>query len=280
MQPGLVTASSASDAWLFGPFPKSRYYGALHWNGKRWVKRAVPIWLIHANGAGETDIYPADFGPGNLWLFSLGGYIGEKRAYAAHYHGGRWTKSYLPDIPEGAAAISAKNIWVVGRLLSHTGINILMHWNGRKWSASRFPKQSVAGVAVGLTALGPKDMWLAWQPSKAGVPEYLLHWNGHRWSKVSMPPGKTGDLFAGDGHGGLWVSGFGRAPAYKQIFLHRTPAGRWSTFGVPLRQGESLGNVSELSLIPGTSSLFAVGHVYSPGGGTDLNRVAIWRYNA
>jgi hypothetical protein len=112
------------------------------------------------------------------------------------------------------------------------------------------------------------------------VPEHLLHWNGHRWSKVRMPTGRTGYLFAGDGHGGLWVSGFGRAPAYKQTFLHRTSAGRWSAFGVPLRNGESPGNVSELSLIPGTTSLVGVGNVYSPGGGTELNRVAIWRYNA
>ena len=279
MQPGLVAASSARDAWLFGPFPTSQYDGALHWNGKGWAKRAVPTWLVHANGSGETDVYPADFGPSNLWLFSLGGYIGEKRAYASHYHDGRWTKSYLPGIPNDATAISAKDIWVIGQPLSGAGTSILMHWNGRKWSASRFPKQSVAGYPIDLTALGPKDMWMAWQPSKAGVREYLLHWNGHRWAKVAFRSGDLVDLLAGDGHGGLWVSAF-KASANTQIFLHRTSAGRWSTFGVPVRKGVSLGNVSELSLIPGTTSLLAVGHVYGPGGGTELNRVAIWRYTA
>jgi hypothetical protein len=280
MEPGLVTASSASDAWLFGLFPKGRYDGALHWNGKNWVRRAVPTWLLHANGAGEVDPYLADFGPADLWVFSLGGYIGEKSAYAARYSNGRWTKSYLPDIPESAAAISPNDIWALGQPLSGASTEMLMHWNGRKWSASRFPKQPVAGYPVNLTAVGANDMWVAWSPSEAGVQEYLLHWNGHQWTKVSLPSGRTGYLFAGDGQGGLWVSGFSPAPAYKQIFLHRSSAGRWSTSAVPLRAGESPGNVSELALIPGTRSLWAVGNVYSPGGGTELNRVVIWRYDA
>jgi hypothetical protein len=280
MQPGLVTASSASDAWLFGLFPKGRYDGALHWNGKKWTRQSVPTWLIHANGSGDTAVDPADFSPGNLWLFSLGRYFDEKTAYAAHYHDGRWAKSKLPGIPDGVAAISANDIWVIGQPLSGASTELFMHWNGRKWSTSRLPEQSVAGEPGALTAVGPDDMWMSWTPSKAGVAEYLLHWNGHRWAKVTMPAGKTGYILTGDGHGGLWVSGNGRAPGYRQLFLHRSAAGRWSAFAVPLRTAESPGNVDELALIPGTTSLWAVGNVYSEGGGSEQNRVTIWHYTA
>jgi hypothetical protein len=63
MSPAVVTASSPKDAWLFGRFPGMRYAGALHWNGVGWSKRAVPGWLIQANGSGGADIYTADFSP-------------------------------------------------------------------------------------------------------------------------------------------------------------------------------------------------------------------------
>ncbi len=278
MTPGVVTASSSKDAWLFGPFPKGRYAGALHWNGTKWTKRSVPTWLIRINGSGTADIYPADFSPNNLWVFSLGGYIGEKTAFAAHYQNGRWTKSYLPDIPDSAAAISSKDIWVIGHAFNGKGPDVLMHWNGHRWSKSRFPKQPIAGYPVNLTAVGPHDLWAAWSPAKAGEAEYLLHWNGAHWSKVDFKSGDSGYLFSGDGHGGLWIYGNLPGPNGKERFFHLS-AGGWTTWGIPLRKGESQGNVDEFALIPGTTSLWAVGNVFSPGGGNVQNRTVIWRYN-
>jgi hypothetical protein len=279
MTPGLVTASSASDAWLFGSFPKSRYDGALRWNGKTWAKVTVPTWVIRGNGSGEAEIDMIDLSPTNLWVFSLGTNMGEKTWFAAHYQDGRWTKSYLPDIPTSATELSANDIWVLGQPVLGSGTTVIMRWNGHKWSATPFPKQSVAGLAGGLTAVGPEDVWSSWSPAKKGAAEYLLHWTGDQWSKVSLPAGDSSDLLTSDGRSGLWAVGNGPAPKYKEILLHLSSAGRWSVFGVPLRKLEVPGNVSELSVIPGTTSLWGVGHVYSPGGGSEQNRVAIWRYN-
>jgi len=67
-----------------------------------------------------------------------------------------------------------------------------------------------------------------------------------------------------------------------QLFLHWT-GGHCSTSHVPDPRGMRLGQTDELALIPGTRSLWAIGHVYGPsgeaGGGSVLNRGAIWRYN-
>jgi hypothetical protein len=279
MSPAIVTAGSASDAWLFGLFPKGRYSGALHWNGNSWSKRSVPDWLIRINGSGTADIYPADFSPSDLWVFSLGGYAGEKTAFAARYENGRWTKSYLPDIPDSAAAVSGKDIWVTGHAFNLKGPEVLMHWNGRRWGASPFPRQRVAGTPVSLTAIGPHDLWAAWLPAKAGSAETLLHWNGTSWAKVDFRTGDSGYLFAGDGHGGLWVYGNLPGRSGKERFFHLSSSGRWTTWAIPLRKGQSQGNVDELALLPGTTSLWAVGNVYSPGGGNEQNRAVIWRYN-
>jgi hypothetical protein len=237
----------------------------------------VPKWVIQANGSGEADIYPTDFSQGNLWVFSLGSYVGEKVAFAAHYQNGHWTKSVLPDVPESAAALSSKDIWVLGQALNAKRTMVMMHWNGRRWTTSGLPKQRTSGYPSGLTATGPRSLWLSWSPAKAGAAEYLLHWTGSRWAKVNLPAGDLAYPASEDGAGGLWLTGFEPGPKRGQLYLH-WGSGHWKVWKVP-NGGFQPGNVDELALIPGTRSLWAIGNVYGPGDGTVLNRGAIWRYN-
>ncbi len=275
-----VTASSASDAWMFGLFPGQRYFGAVHWNGSKWSKQTVPGWVVRGNGSGEADIYAADFGPRDLWVFSLYGNIGQTVSFAARYQNGRWTKSDFPDIPQAAAAISPRDIWLLAQSTpgeSLTGPTYLLHWNGHRWSRSDFPRQRTPGYPSGLIATGPNDMWTTWVPAKASATAYLLHWTGSHWAKVPFPKGGAGAPSAGDGAHGLWLNGFASGKKRVQLFLHWS-AGHWKLWQVP-QKGWEPGNVDDLALIPGTRSVWAVGNVYGPGDGTTLNRGAIWRYN-
>jgi hypothetical protein len=157
LSPGLVAASSAKDAWLIQDSPAA----ALHWNGTAWTRRSVPNWLVYANGAGETDVVPADFGPGNLWLFSIGNYPGQTAAYAARYENGRWVKVSLPAVPVAVAPVSARDIWAVGTTLGKHSRTVLMHWTGRHWSTSSFPAHGVSPNLGGFTATGPAICGLA-----------------------------------------------------------------------------------------------------------------------
>jgi hypothetical protein len=278
LTPYQVTASSVTDAWVLGSVAGSRYLGLRHWNGSKWRKVAAPSWLAHANGALEYSIYMADFGPDNLWVFSLGGYAGEKTEFAAHYQNGRWSKSYLPDIAEQAAALSSKDIWVLGQAFSGKGPIVMLRWTGHRWVRSAFPRQREAGYPYGLVATGSGSLWLVWQPSKAGAAQYLLHCTGHRWARVDLPASDIVLTMTGDGHGGLWDSAVGPGTSQPQLFMHWS-AGRWAVTRVPSSPGLELGQVDELAVIPGTRSVWAVGHLYGPGDGTTLNRGAIWRYN-
>jgi hypothetical protein len=275
-----VTASSATDAWLLGSFPAERSYGAVHWNGSKWSKETLPAWVVRGNGSGEADIYTADFGPRDLWVFSLFGNIGQKVSFAAHYQNGRWTKSYLPEIPQAEAAISPRSIWLLGQStpgVSLTGPTYLLHWNGHRWSRSDFPRQRVPGYPTSLIATGPNDMWAIWIPAQASAAPYLLHWTGAHWTKVAFPKGGAGVPAAGDGARGLWLNGFATGVKRVQLFLHWS-AGHWKLWQVP-QKGWEPGNVDFLALIPGTTSVWATGNVYGPGDGTTLNRGTIWRYN-
>jgi hypothetical protein len=276
-----VTARSARDAWLFGSFPDAKapdgtIEGALHWNGTAWTRRAVPDWLIKINGSGDIDLYPADLGRGGTWVFSLGGYVGETAAFAGRYHNGRWTKMRLPGVPNSAAALSANNVWVLGYVLAHPSRSVLMHWNGKRWTTTGLPRQSVAGEAGALVATGPRDLWMSWFPTKPGAQGYLLHWAGGRWSKVRPPAGASGGPAVSDGAGGWWGSGFAAGKKRVQLFVH-WHAGRWTITKVPNGTHEP-GNVDELALIGGTRSVWATGNVFGPGDGTTLNRGTIWRY--
>jgi hypothetical protein len=277
LSPYLVTASSANDAWLFGPVPNGRGVGVLHWTGHHWSKQPAPAWVIRVNGSGEASLYAADFSQRDLWMFSQGSYIGQRTAFAAHFQNGRWTKSYLPDVPESTAAVSSSDIWSIGQAFNGKGAEVLMHWNGHRWKTSDLPKQRNDGYAFGLTAVGAGGLWAVWQPLKAGVKAYLLHFTRGHWIKVNFPATGSGYPQTGDGAGGLWLSGFASGHKRVQLFLHLS-RGHWTTAKTP-NSGYSPGNVDELALIPGTRSVWAIGNVYGPGDGETLNRGAIWRYN-
>jgi hypothetical protein len=277
LEPQSVVASSATDAWTFGPVPHSNYYGARHWNGVRWSKVSTPTWMMRINGSGDYDVYTADFGPKNLWVFSLGAYVGETTAFAARYHNGRWTKSSLPDVPEQAAALSSTDIWVLGLPFSGKGREVVLRWNGRRWTKSSFPRQREAGYPYGLVAAGPNALWVVWQPFKAGERQYLLHWTGHRWAKVSLPANDDELSLAGDGRGGVWATAVGPGKTQPQLFMHWS-AGRWKVTRVPFQFAGQIGQVNELAEIGDSRSVWGAGHVYTRGP-AGLNRAAIWRYN-
>ena len=160
---------------------------------------------------------------------------------------------------------------------SLTGPTYVLHWNGRRWSRSDFPRQRAPGYPFGLIATGPNDMWTTWVLAKNLTAPYLLHWTGSHWTKVGFPKGGSGAPAAGDGSGGLWLNGFASGKKRVQLFLHWS-AGHWKLWQVP-QKGWEPGNVDYLALIPGTTSVWATGNVYGPGDGTTLNRGAIWRYS-
>jgi hypothetical protein len=274
LDPSMITASSSTNAWLFGDFPKQRYAGAVHWNGKSWTKRSVPHWAFTINGSGDLDAYFADFSSRDLWIFSEGSYVGQKSAYAARYLNGRWTKSYLPDVVEDTVALSSSDIWVIGRAFSLNGPDVLLHWNGSRWSKTAL-RAGRPGSPVGLFAVG-RQLWLQWQPAKTSAAPFLLRRTGTGWSKVRFPRGYSGFAPVSNGASSVWLTGFAPGTKRVQVFLH-WQAGRWTIFRVPNRPYQS-GNVDELAAVPGKQSVWAIGNVYGPGAGTVLNRGAIWRY--
>lgn len=65
---------------------------------------------------------------------------------------------------------------------------MILHWNGRKWSATRVPVKT--SHIQDIVALSASDAW-ATGDFEAGhsLVTVILHWNGKRWSSVRSVPG-------------------------------------------------------------------------------------------
>lgn len=243
-----IGASPAGDVWIFGAHPATK---ALRWTGAKWRLRPIPSWVLRAS-QGTVTATTAAFGPGNVWVFSLG-----NGAFAAHYNGHAWAKVRMPAVPIGVSAAEPGDIWALG-----PGISSVMHWNGTKWGKVGLPLLPLpAGAKVSysnITTVGPENAWLMRSITfpKATLPKTnMMHWNGKAWLTVASPSDIVGSLVP-DGHGGLWADGVDINPG-GFWFIYHLAGGHWTQATLPGMVDPHA--AEELTWIPGTRSEWATG---------------------
>ncbi len=139
----------------------------------------------------------------------------------------------------------------------------LLHYDGKAWRQVTAPV--MAGVQLdGVLAVSARSAWVTGHSLQDGQQE-LFHFNGRTWQPLTEPLSVLPVGLAPDGQGGLWLSA---DTAHGWLIEHRTAAGAWAA-PVSLAKGGASG----LALIPGTTSVWAVG--WQPGAATDT---AIWGY--
>jgi hypothetical protein len=251
--PVSLGAAPGGEVWLFSaPNPTV----AIRHTGGKWVLQPIPRWVLRPS-SGTISATTAVFGPGNVWVFSLGA-----GAYAAHYNGHSWAKVAMPEAPDGVSAVAPGDIWAVG-----PDISFVMHWNGAKWVKVRLPLLPLPfGATVSysnITAVGPRDAWLMRTISYKSTPPStaMMHWNGSAWLTVASPADIIGSLVP-DGHGGLWADGIDINPG-GFWFIYHLAGGRWTQFTPP---GVFIHSPEYLTLIPGTRSVWATGSNFNAKG--------------
>lgn len=113
IDPLAVGASSARDMWVFSGTIADPPPVALRWNGTAWRLQQLPRWVIRVSPdpADEFNAQTAVFGPGNVWVFSIGDNgTGRPDHLAARYNGRAWIKVPLPAVPDEVSALAPNDI--------------------------------------------------------------------------------------------------------------------------------------------------------------------------
>jgi hypothetical protein len=284
-----VVSTGRNNAWAFGGSDvvglASGTPVAEHWNGRSWRVVALPsgltgsiaaasapaandVWavggergfVLHYNGSTWSVarrwkhlLEPTEitaFSPTDVWVFGDPG--------TWHLHGRTWTKvTGLAGSIQSASALSPHDIWAVAG-----SAGILLRYNGRSWSRVR--SKALTGLQFGeLLAVAPGNVWVDGGP-------FLLHLKGTAWTRVRFPSWPVSPFsLVPDGSGGLWMNNFAINASVGPTVVHLSGAGRWRQYRVPRS-----GLMYDLARIPGTSSLWGTGDLYTR---TAVD-AAIWAY--
>lgn len=256
---GAASAPGPKDIWAVTSLSGT----VLHYNGAKWSvarqfneNQELPIQLT-----GVTA-----FSPTNVWVFGGAGAYPGFGTY--HLLGTKWIRvTGVGAAIDRASALSAANIWAVGGNASAPQ-DIVEHYNGSGWRQQH--SNALANVQyTGIVALSSSNVWATGSiyTDNTNVP-WLLHYNGTAWSRVKVPWAVDLGQPVSDGAGGLWVMGEAYATG-NWYAVHRSKTGAWHRYLVT-----KTGQVYALGLIPGTTSLWAVGTASNATAAS----TAIWAY--
>jgi hypothetical protein len=192
-----VFARTGTDAWAVGVFGETAEEDEqggliLHWDGGAWtfVKGPNPQFrnerLDAVHGVAADDVWAVG---------ALATAVNQlpKVPWALHWNGKAWSEVPVPTGPNpggtgrgglrGVAALSAGNVWAVGK---SPGVTALVeHYDGTSWTVATTP-----AVRAGLNALAVVDDRNIWAVGDGLVnPDgsktaLIMHYDGTSWSTV------------------------------------------------------------------------------------------------
>jgi hypothetical protein len=195
-QPGEVSASAASNVWVFGlsnasPVATSAVY---RYDGSHWHKIPVPA-ETHLQGA-------VALGLKNVWAYGTSGAVD---ASVFHWNGSKWRGYNLASgnlLPESISASASNNVWITGIVWTNSGRQVVAYrWNGTGWHRVAMPR--VLTNEPGVTAFSPSNVWIGWYTANTSR---VTHWDGHQWHTLTTPSELLPDTtnIVPDGKGGYW----------------------------------------------------------------------------
>jgi hypothetical protein len=135
----------------------------------------------------------------NVWAVGVSQNTnGPSLTLVEHWNGASW--KVVPSPSPGSAssalfgieAISASNIWAVGRYQNATGpsLTLVEHWNGASWKVVPSPSPgSSANQLNAIEAVSASNIWAVgrYQNTPDTAQTLVEHWNGASWKVVPSP---------------------------------------------------------------------------------------------
>jgi hypothetical protein len=301
-----VTCATPASCWAVGireGRDRAEHDQVLHWNGRRWSLVAAPDPATAGGFSGLNGIRCTS--SASCWAVGSSTKNGTAPGLnmVLHWNGRRWSQVTVPnpggsakgDINEvnGVRCTSSASCWAVGdygtsSFTGGTDLNLVLHWDGRKWSRVATPDPG--GTASGDFSLlqsvscpSPGSCWAVGAYGSHGIQStslnQALHWNGRKWSRVATPdPDGTGGgasnlLFdlACTSSASCWaVGGYGTILSSQGVQLNQAlhwDGGKWSLVPTPDPGGTANLDTNFLSGVRCTSaaSCWAVGDSQQAG---------------
>ncbi|MEV4112381.1 hypothetical protein [Nonomuraea sp. NPDC049695] len=281
--PALAT-TGPRDAWIFAA---TAALTAHHWDGERWSRVPLPDMDYNSGErAGATALAPDD-----VWLV-----VGD---HAAHWDGRAWAVMRLPAWAASVSAAAPDQVWAVGgtgRPLAQGSFSsqaATMRWDGRSWQLVPAPEDRTPSKEINsqgrpdgsipsirltrVVAHGPGNVWAI---GTRKVFDYedgsrsstiTMHWDGTAWSRA---PGSAHVSAAGsDGANGIILVDWDTATGGLSGTIQVAPDG--SRTELPPMAGADRRreiDVSAVSAVPGTRTVYAVGLAYGKNSGPMIAR--------
>ncbi|WP_101788404.1 hypothetical protein [Nonomuraea indica] len=270
--PALV-ATGPRDAWIFA----AADLAAHHWDGERWSRVPLPdMDYDPGERAGATALAPDD-----AWLV-----VGD---HAAHWDGRAWTVMRLPAWATSVSASAPDQVWAVGGTSQpladgNSGSQAAtMRWDGRSWQLVPTPEDRTPSKEINhegrpdgsipsimftqVVVHGPGNVWAIgtrkvfdYEDGRR-ITTIILHWDGNAWSW--MLDSEEVSAVGSDGADGVIVVGWEAEDGGLIGTVRVAPDGNRT--GLPPMTGANRRrevDVSAVSAVPGTRTVYAVGRAY------------------
>ncbi len=224
---------------------------------------------------------------------------------ALHWNGKSWSLVSTPqpggttfgavNALEGVTCLSMSDCWAVGDYApnGNSGLNEILHWNGKHWSQAKAPNPAGTGFAdynhLRAVFCYSRSFCFAdgnYTISGGKTLAQLLRWNGTRWFKFSIPnPNANSSTVDDELYGGFcasssdcWATGYAapNGSIVRNEALRRiggTHGKKWSLAKMP--QGGSTSNYLEGTYCTSVSSCWTVGGTANSAGAA-LNEALRW----
>jgi hypothetical protein len=240
----------------------------LRFSDRRWSPVRAPS--PGGSASGDTSGLAAVWCTATANCWAVGGYDKDDASLtqALHWNGHRWSQVATPS-PGGTRAgdsnhladvvcTSAVSCWAdgddghpIGR--NDVQFNLVLHWNGRRWSHTRTPNPGGggAGDVSALSAIRCTSVASCWgvgtygRSATSGASTFdneVLHWNGRTWGTVTVPsPGAwlAGRVSSGlnavscASAGSFWAAGSDSGTSGSLYEALHWNGRKWQTVGVP-----------------------------------------------
>jgi hypothetical protein len=266
-----VRAVSPTDLWAVGQSEvgNTSHLLILHGDGRTWTVSTPDLQLgdTFSTLNGVRAVSARD-----VWAvgeFRSGG--SSDQTLILHWNGTSWTKLPSPNPGgtrnnndlNGVAATASNDAWAAGEFANGSGHPLLLHWDGKKWTAATSPSFRDGDDLKAVGASSRSNVWAVGESFAGdGSRPVTLHWNGTRWSRVATPNLPSGfppnNLFgvAVASASSAWAVGTYRSDA-AALILHWNGA-RWSRAGGPLDPAQFSSRLFGVALGP-AGSAWAVG---------------------